>query len=150
MSHPIQLRLRATAVLSLCLALPGGVDSIAGAAEPKLQELQADPVEAVLQGSRAASQIVVTATTAEGQLWDATRDAAYTVADPSVAKVEHGVLHPVANGTTSVTISSGGLSVRLPVTVRVKDVFDTISFLNETIAILTKQCCNGGACLGSP
>ena len=70
-------------------------------------------------------------------------------ADESIAKVEHGIVVPVGNGTTTITASAKGKTAQIPVTIEQADHAQQWSFRNQVQSVLSKTGCNSGACHGA-
>ncbi len=69
--------------------------------------------------------------------------------DPGVARVENGILRPVANGTTVVTTKSGKDTASIRVTVKDMEQPFEWSFRNHIQPVLAKNSCSAGACHGA-
>jgi len=81
---------------------------------------------------------------------DLTRKAAWTSANPAVAKVDpSGLVTPVADGETTITAKANGLAASARV--RVKGIGQPFqwSFRNHVIPVFTKMGCNQGSCHGA-
>jgi hypothetical protein len=83
---------------------------------------------------------------ATGQLREAL---AFTSSDPSIVKIENNVAVPVANGTATITGTSGSRSATAAVTVAAMDQPFAWSFRNHVESVLSKASCNTGACHGA-
>ncbi|MFT4556381.1 MAG: DUF1549 domain-containing protein [Planctomycetales bacterium] len=80
---------------------------------------------------------------------DLTRKVKYTVESDSVLAVdEAGRLRPVANGETTLVVTHGESTVRIPVKVSGVDA-SASNFARDIIPILSKTGCNQGACHAS-
>lgn len=112
--------------------------------------LEVFPPQIVLRGPRDAVQLVVTGHYRDGALRDLTHAARYIVEDPAVVQVRDGSVEPLSDGTTHIQLRAGSLAARVPVEVRDAGSQPPVSFHYETLAALTKQGCNGGACHGAP
>lgn len=112
------------------------------------------PAEIGLSGPEARQTLVVERRHGEVYSGQATEPAKFTVADPAIAKVEAGVVVPLANGKTTITatVESGELAGQsATATVEVVN-FDrpfAWSFRNHVESVLTKAGCNSGACHGA-
>ena len=113
------------------------------------QSLAIFPDTVTLLGPQASQQLVVQATLASGYENDVTSQATITAANPSVVKVDNGVLRPLSDGSTKVQAELSG--VKTAITVEVRDFLKPFvpSFLNDVQPVLTKAGCNSGACHGS-
>lgn len=112
--------------------------------------LRLDPPQFTLIGNRASQQLVVTQLPETAQVRDVTGEATITPADTSIVRVEGSRVIPLANGTTTLSVTIGGATAAATVTVSGLEAPAPISFNNETLAALTKAGCNMGACHGSP
>lgn len=126
-------RCLALSALALCIGL-------ASAAESRLNVY---PSKIELTGPRASQSL--------GVLGDKelTTSAKYISADPKIATVDkNGVVLPVADGSTTITIEASGQSTT--VAVKVKDAAKDIpvSFSREIVPVFSKAGCNSGACHG--
>ena len=108
------------------------------------------PTQFTLLGPREQIQYIVTGFYADGGIRDLTTVAEFQVTNPAVAKVERAVGKPLANGSTDILVKVGGMEVSAQLTVANQDQAQPISFVNGTLAALSKLGCNAGACHGSP
>ncbi len=109
------------------------------------------PERILLNGSRAAQQVVVTGHYAGGVIRDLTPLVEFTAVNPALVTLSPGgYLQARANGTTQLLIKAGTLEVRIPVEVQKADQPQPVSFRNEVIASLNVAGCNAGACHGTP
>jgi hypothetical protein len=107
------------------------------------------PEKVALKGGDDAAQLVLTARLKNGRLQDLSGDAKYEPADPKVVRVTtSGRVIPLANGSTEVTVSFGGKTVKVPVTAEKVDENLPINFGNQIVPIFTKLGCNSGGCHG--
>ena len=113
-------------------------------------EIEVQPAELHLQSARHRGQLVVTGHYADGHLQDLTRAAEFSSSNAQVAQVKEGVVVPVGDGVAEITVSAGSLQQAIVVEVTNSTVTDPVSFRYETLAAITRQGCNSGACHGSP
>ena len=73
----------------------------------------------------------------------------YQSSNPQVATIEDGVVVPMGNGETSITITAAGKSVAVPIVVEQFDQPHVWSFRNQVQSVLSKTGCNMGACHGA-
>jgi hypothetical protein len=138
--------------LAACLL---AVPSVAASAPPPsahagLRALVVHPAALDLSGPRAVGRLGVLGEFADGRRRDLSRTATFTSRAPRVAAVEPGgVVRPVGNGATVVSVTAGGKSVRVPVRVRGAAAETPVSFTREVVPVLTRAGCNSGACHGS-
>jgi hypothetical protein len=116
------------------------------------KSLVVQPAQLTLSGARATAQPVVTGVYADGSVRDLTHFANVKLdgADPLVAIDGDRFVTAKKNGTGSLTITAGGQSVKLPITVNNLDKTQPVSFRNDVIAALNVGGCNSGACHGTP
>ena len=104
-----------------------------------------------LVGPRDVTQLVVTGKYANGQVRDLTPFADVKTAPADVLTVSDGLfLRGKKNGTATVTVTAGGKSATVPVTVKDFDAVKPVSFRHDVIAALNVGGCNMGACHGTP
>ncbi len=143
-------------LLLACVASPAhGAD---GAAENVLEpidvgspaRIEVFPTSFKLDSPRRVVHFVVTGIYADGSVQDLTRIAELVPQNMEIAKAKGAIISPVANGTTEVLVKAGGHEVNVPIEVVNQETADKISFNYGTLAVLSKQGCNQGACHGSP
>lgn len=108
------------------------------------------PAAVKLSGPRSRMQLVVTGHYADGSVQDLTRACLYVTSDPGVATLANSVVRPQQDGAAEIIVSVGGHEAKLPVEVKQFAAERPVSFEFETLATLSKQGCNSGACHGSP
>ncbi len=107
------------------------------------------PEQFTLTGPEARQTLVLESFSGEranGQLADGV---AYSSSDPAVVTIEDGVAIPLANGTSTITATSGDRSASTAVTVTAMDQPFAWSFRNHVESVLSKASCNTGACHGA-
>lgn len=120
----------------------------------QVMALKVQPESVLLRGRDSRQQMLATVSlessaSSAGVERDATRIAKYESADDSIVTVTaEGVLRPVGSGLTSVSISVGTHTVRIPVEVESGEDYLPIDFRRDIVPILTKAGCNGGGCHG--
>src|SRR5688572_25380436 len=114
------------------------------------QRIEVFPPAVKLNGPRRQAQLVVTGVYADGTVQDLTRAAEFPPADQKVFKLEGTLLKPLADGAAELTVTVGGQTAKVPVEVSGMATPQPVSFEYDTLAALTKQSCNSGACHGSP
>jgi hypothetical protein len=119
------------------------------AAEPTVSGLSAFPTSLSIRGADDAPQLLVTGQSDGGRPLDLTGAASYSVANPSIVRVDpSGRVYPLANGNTAITVKAGGKSTQVPVTVSGTETARPINFANQIEPVLTKLSCNSGGCHG--
>jgi hypothetical protein len=114
------------------------------------ERIEVFQTQSKIDSPRRKVHFVVTGYYADGSVQDLTRAAEVQSLDPAIARADGAVVSPVANGHTEVLIRVGGHEVRLPLEVVNQEIPDRVSFNYGTLAVLSKQGCNQGACHGSP
>jgi hypothetical protein len=76
-------------------------------------------------------------------------EATLAIANPKIARIEGGIVRPVADGETVLTVTIGGKSVPVPVKVKNAQRDVAVSFVREVEPVLTRYGCNMGACHGA-
>jgi hypothetical protein len=102
-----------------------------------------------LFGPRDEQRLIVLGVWADGRIWDLTRTAHITSANAKIATATKGVIRPVGDGNSTLTVDFSGTKATLPVTVEKVTADIPVNFSTEIEPILTKAGCNGGACHGS-
>ena len=73
----------------------------------------------------------------------------WQVSDPSVARIEDGVLIASGNGSATITVQVGGKSLKRDIAVTGFEQDFGWSFNRHVLPVLTRQGCNMGACHGA-
>ncbi|MCX5688251.1 MAG: cell surface protein, partial [Planctomycetota bacterium] len=112
--------------------------------------IDAFPPAIVLDGPLDRQRLVVRGLDADGATSDLTDEATYTIADPTRATWNNGAVRPIADGETSITITSRGQTTTLPISIKGAGTpVGDESFRLDVMPALTKGGCNSGACHGS-
>jgi hypothetical protein len=106
------------------------------------------PAEIELSTSRDRQSFVVQLTQPDGVTRDITDEAKVTLAQP-FAEVKGNVLSPVADGQTEMTVSAGGRTLKVPVTVKGAAQERPVSFKLDVMPVFARAGCNTGACHGA-
>ena len=103
-----------------------------------------------LRGQDARQQILVTGTTASGQLQDFTRVVTYKSEPPGIVQVlTNGLVIGLADGQSTLTATGeSGLTAQITVHVHESKTTQPVNFPNDVVPIFTKGGCNGGGCHG--
>ena len=131
---------------ALALPLMAGAQT---AAKVGITEISVLPAELTFRSAEESSHVLVTGTTSEGEKIDLTASAQFAPAEPVVKTGEDGLLHPVRQGDTKVTVTAAGKQATL--TVHVGDLAKPaqISFVRDVAPVLNKVGCTAGTCHGS-
>src|SRR5439155_2925563 len=81
---------------------------LAQSAPKDIAGLSVTPAEVTFRSADEGMHVLVTGTTAEGEKIDLSASAQFTPADAIVKFGDDGLLHPVGQGETKVTVTAGG------------------------------------------
>lgn len=127
----------------------GAVRADNSAATPPVTAISAYPTSLKLRGMDDAPQLIITGKRANGREVDLTGTAEYTVANAGIVRVDaEGRVHPLANGSTEITATVNGMSVKVPLVAESMDHPLPINFANQVVPVFTKLGCNSGGCHG--
>ena len=134
---------------TLRAAPPTAADRAALIGQPT--ELVVAPAKVDLSGPRDVRQLVVTGKYADGTVRDLTRAADVSADQADVLSIGEGLfVRGAKNGTATLTVTAGGKTVKVPVTVADLDAARPVSFRHDVIAAFNVGGCNAGACHGTP
>ncbi|MBP63776.1 MAG: hypothetical protein CMJ62_19800 [Planctomycetaceae bacterium] len=114
------------------------------------EQIMVHPERIVLRSNRLSMHVIVTGVYEGGDVQDLTRAASFSSSDESVMQWEAGVVKSRGNGQAILVVTVADQSVEIPVTVSDFERPMPQSFQFETLAVVTKNGCNSGACHGSP
>jgi hypothetical protein len=137
----------ASIVLAVMLFLCFGIFSASAA--PTLTDLQAFPSEIHFASAKDRQRLVVQAAYSDGLTRDVTASAAFTLADPKIAKLDHGILSPLKDGSTELWIKFKGRSLNVLLSITNATINRDISFKLDVMPVFLKAGCNAGSCHGS-
>jgi hypothetical protein len=100
------------------------------------------PTDLNLKFQRDRQSLVVRITEPNGVHREVTNEAKMTIADPSKAKVEKGVVVPVADGQTTLKVEYQGKTIEVPVKVEQAQVEEPVSFRLDVMPVFMKAECN--------
>ena len=133
------------AIASVCSIAAGAIAQDA----PKPTSITVSPSDIHLSNVRDRQSILVQAVMPNGLTFDVTEKAAMAIENGAFAKLDGHTFHPVADGTTKVTISYEGHKVEVPVTVTGAKTDLPISFRLDVMPVFMKSSCNNGSCHGA-
>jgi Protein of unknown function (DUF1549) len=107
------------------------------------------PAEVRLSTAQARQALAVQATFADGTTRDVTDKATFAVADKKLARIEKGIVQPLADGKTEIVVKYDGRTQKIPLTIEQAVVERTTSFKLDVVPALTKAGCNSGGCHGA-
>jgi hypothetical protein len=116
---------------------------------PTLESLTVSPAALEFRHHSQPHALQVLAATADGYSLDLRAQAKFTVADPKIATGDdQGWVRPVANGSTTLTVTVAGQTKTVPVKVQFPAQEPPTSFRHEVMPVLARAGCNAGACHG--
>src|ERR1043166_8686082 len=118
----------------------------AEAPKAALQKLTTYPAAIELVGPRDEQRVGIVGEYADGSTGALSRAAKVTSANSKIAEIDAGIVRPVGDGATTITIEAAGKSQTIPVKVTNATADIPVSFSREIVPILTRAGCNGGAC----
>ena len=119
------------------------------AAKPTLTEVKVFPADVNLKTRGDHQSIVVQAIYADGVTRDVTAQASFTLGNRTLAKFDHFMLTPVADGQTELKVKFQGKTLVVPVKIEAATVAEPISFIKDVMPVFTKAGCNTGGCHGT-
>ena len=118
-------------------------------AQAGLTSIQVSPPKISLRSSRGTQTFTVQATYDDGITRDVTAKAKAALVDPKLAKIEGGVLKPLADGQTQLVVEFEGKTARVPVAVKDAAKERPVSFKLDVMPVFLRAGCNSGACHGA-
>jgi hypothetical protein len=115
----------------------------------KVVKLEVQPSKVVLPNPYAYSQLLVTAHLASGERLDALRLARVETVTPLVRISSTGVVRPVSDGDTQLTIRLEDQVVNVPVQIRGQKEKYPVSFVRDVMPTMSRLGCNAGTCHGA-
>ena len=115
----------------------------------QIASLEVQPAKVVLAGKYEASQVVVSAKLASGDVVDVTRLAKLAVAGEVAEVSVNGQVRPLKNGAGSLNVEIGGQTAAVPVEVAEMADVQAVDFIRDVNPVMTKLGCNAGTCHGA-
>lgn len=131
---------------------PSGDEDVKPDALPegaKVASLEVQPAEVILGSAFAYGQLLVTAKSADGETFDATRAAELRLSAPVAEITRAGLIRPLADGDAQLTVSLGGKAVTVPVRVAGVKADFKADFIRDVNPVLSRMGCNQGTCHGA-
>ena len=107
------------------------------------------PPDINLETARDRQAFIVQLTQPDGITRDLTDQSQVTFANPALVKLEKNVLLPVADGTTEMTVTAAGQTIKVPVKVLKAKDDRPISFKLDVMPVFMRAGCNQGGCHGA-
>ncbi len=140
-------------ILLACFATASVVQGLTVQASAQEAEkpvsITVSPADIGLTNVRDRQSLMVQAVMANGLTFDVTEQAQMTIENSEFVKADGQTFHPVADGTTKVTVSYEGHNVGVPVTVTTATTDLPISFRLDVMPVFMKASCNNGSCHGA-
>src|SRR5882672_1873066 len=114
-----------------------------------LSELKVFQASVELNTKRDRESVVVQAIYSDGITRDATSQAAYAFAHPTIAKLDKSTVLPLADGATELKITFNNKTLVVPVKVTKAAEELPISFKRDVMPVFMKGGCNAGSCHGA-
>ena len=111
--------------------------------------LEVFPADVQLHTKRAAQSLVVRIAEQSGVQRDVTAHAAFTFTDPAKARIDRGILAPLADGDTTLQVAYAGQTAAVPVKVSDAQTDPAVSFRRDVMPVFLRSGCNAGGCHGS-
>jgi hypothetical protein len=141
-------QLFASTVLAMSLGTASAAESIPPSAA--VRELNVFPQQIAFSGPRAEQRLGILSMHTDGRQWDDSRTARIVSSNSAIAIVDAGgIIRPVGDGATNITVTAGDATVSIPVTVTGCKTEEPVNFSRDVEAVLTKSGCNQGACHGA-
>ncbi len=116
----------------------------------KPQRIEVVPASIKLGSPLQKTQMVVTGFYADGSVQDLTRAGVALAATKDVLRVKDGLVTPLTNANTEISVEVGGCRQIVPVEITGQETPEIISFEYGALAALSKNGCNSGGCHGAP
>jgi hypothetical protein len=116
--------------------------------ESAVRTLHVEPARIELGEGNREQQVLVTAETLDGKLFDVTHDCALSIADRQLARITDTSVQSISDGETELRVRWGRAEWSVPVIVRGAERFPPVHFGNDVVPILGKLGCNSGGCHG--
>ena len=132
-----------------CIFLIALLAAAGFAADLQPAKITIEPASLALTTANEGRRVLVTGVTASGETFDLSNEATFEPAGDGVRIGDDKYIYGVSEGKSTVTVSAGGQTADLPVTVSAPAEKRTISFLRDVMPVLNKQGCTSGPCHGS-
>ncbi|MDB6134373.1 MAG: hypothetical protein JWM59_2616 [Verrucomicrobiales bacterium] len=145
---------RVPSVMLRCLPLAAAASALmpllpASAGAAPLKSLALYPDRITLETKRDFSHFTAVGTTTEDISLELTEKAKFTLADPALAEMRDGVLYPLKDGSTTLTVAWEDKTASIPVVVKDSGTDRPVSFRLDVMPVLMRNGCNTGSCHGA-
>ena len=117
--------------------------------ELRAQKVAVYPPDINLETARDRQSFVVQLTQADGITRDVTAQAQIAFVNPALVKLDKFAVLPVADGTTEMSVTHSGQTVKVPVKVVKAKEDRAISFKQDVMPVFMRAGCNSGGCHGA-
>ncbi len=141
-----------SAGVAATVVVPKSEESVATETLPagvSLTKLKALPESIRLTNRFDYVQLLITGETSTGDRIDVTRIATTTLSTPVAQVSRSGLVRPVTDGKAVLTVSVGGRTLEVPVTVLGTTVEPQVDFIHDVTPVLSRLGCNAGTCHGA-
>ena len=138
-----------TTVLLTTVAIPHLIAADSPKPENLSKPFQVYPGEITLTGARASQSIVCKFTQPNGITRDLTGAAQLSITDPKIARLEGHTVKPLADGKTTIVVTTANGQETIPLTVKDAKVDPPVSFKLDVMPVFMRSGCNVGGCHGA-
>jgi hypothetical protein len=118
-------------------------------AQPKVTSIAVYPPDVQLNTKADLQRFIVVATRDDGVTLDVTSQAAVKLAAEGIARLDKGILYPVADGATSLDIDYQGFKAAATIAVKDAAAERPISWHLDVMPVWARTGCNTGSCHGA-
>ncbi len=122
--------------------------TVPGISRLPIAEIIVEPSEVSLHPHSRQQLLLVTARSSDGTTFDITRECQVKIANIEIATIEDCVLRALADGKTTIEVTHGDLSIKVPLVVEGSAVSPPVHFANDVVPTFSKLGCNSGGCHG--
>ena len=113
------------------------------------QPFEVFPADINLKFQRDRQSVVCRITEPTGIHRNVTTEAKFSFTDGTKAKIENGVVLPLADGETKLRVEYSGQTIEIPVKVEAIATDPAVSFRNDVMPVFMRNTCNSGGCHGA-
>ncbi len=116
---------------------------------PTMKDLEFLPNDVNLETVRDSQKVVVMARFADDTTKDVTKQCTIQLSNPKVAKLDGDTFRPLEDGTSEISATIGGKTVKAALAVKGAKTDRPVSFKNDVMPIWMRTGCNQGGCHGA-
>ena len=140
-----RLRCAGAILLGIVVCVP----SMVRADGRSIARVEVFPTEISLHSARDRQPFIVQAVRADEVTLDITDQVEAAIAEDAIARVEAGVIYPVADGAAELKIRYEEHDLRVPIVIHDATIDPPISFRQDVMPVLMRAGCNTGSCHGA-